>query len=498
LVVCDRAGGFALRVTMSPESNAQRGPRLVALGELSPREHPLGVLDTAVGSDRENDLVIVHPTVSRRHAILGYHAGGYTIADLQSTNGTFVNGKRIRQPVAIKPGDEIGFGATKFTMIAGASAALVSRKSRSIERTIAAAAGIVLFALAGFLLTRYVLDVGRESAPKPAAIAPSANPSAAAPVLAEHVTPESAPPTPVQSPAAEAPDNSSPAWLKHLNEFRAAVGLTPVNSDSRLSDGDRKHATYILKNFAPELATGGLGAEAHTEDPSRPYYTPEGAEAARTSNVGGRGSTRGRAPDPEGWALDGWMAGPFHRLSLLSPLLHDVGFGSACDEHSCVALLNVLGGSDPLPSVAEPLAHPILYPPDGGTVPVDMAALDTEWPTPVSGCDGYAFPVGLPITVQLGPMVDAELDSFSFSREDGAELAACGFDANSYRNPVEDDRRRVVSGLRSQGAVVIVPRQPLEPGARYDALVTVNGSDYKWSFGVAAKAASGQTEGGNR
>jgi hypothetical protein len=478
---------------MSPKSQAQRAPRLLGLGEQSPREHTLGALDTAVGSDRENDLVIVHPTVSRRHAILGYHAGAYTLADLQSTNGTFVNGKRIRQPVAIKPGDEIGFGATKFTMVAGNSALLASRPHPS-RRMIIAAVGIAGFGLMGFLVTR-ALEVGR-SARQPAAIAPSAKPSAAAPVIAEREPAESA--AAVESPTPEAADNSSPAWLKHLNEFRASVGLMPVNSDSRLSDGDRKHATYILKNFATELQTGGLGGEAHTEDPSRPFYTPEGAEAARTSNVGGRGSTRGTSPDPEGWAIDGWMAGPFHRISLLSPLLHDVGFAAACDEHSCVALLNVLSGADPLPSVAEPLAHPILYPPDGGTVPVDMAALDTEWPTPVSGCDGYAFPVGLPITVQLGPMVDAELDSFSFSREDGSELPACGFDANSYRNPVEDDRRRVVAGLRSQGAIVIVPRQPLEPGARYDVLATVNGSDYKWSFAIAAKAASGQAEGGNR
>lgn len=151
-----------------------------------------------------------------------------------------------------------------------------------------------------------------------------------------------------------------------------------------------------------------------------------------------------------------------------------------------------------MPRNPTPLERPILYPPDEGSIPANMASLETEWPTPVSGCDGYEFPVGLPISVQLGPMVDAELDSFSFSREDGPELAACGFDANSYRNPSEDERRRVVSNLRGQGAIVIVPRQPLEPGARYDVLVTVNGSDYKWSFAIAAKAASGQAEGGNR
>src|SRR5580704_13209702 len=138
---------------MRPESHAGRGPRLVGLGELSPREHPLGALDTAVGSGRENDLVIDHSTVSRRHAIIGYHAGDYTIADLQSTNGTFVNGRHIRRPVPIKPGDEIGFGAAKFTMVAGSSVPPVIQKPRSIDRKVVAAAGIVVFALVGFLVT---------------------------------------------------------------------------------------------------------------------------------------------------------------------------------------------------------------------------------------------------------------------------------------------------------------------------------------------------------
>ena len=479
---------------MNPESIAQRGPRLVGLGDLSPSQYALGALDTAVGTDLENDLVIAHPTVSRRHAILGYHAGAYTIADLQSTNGTFVNGRRIKAPVPIRPGDEISFGAAKFAVVAGTSAVGAMRKPRSLDR-IGAAAGIVGLALLGFLVTRYALSFGDRGARQMPAVSPSAKPLATAPVDAVGEGTESPPPAPAIAPAADEAERSSPKWLRHLNAFRASADLAPVGSDTRLSDGDRKHATYILKNFASQMLAGELGAEVHTEDPARPFYTPAGAEAARTSDIAERGEKfGGKVPDPQGWAIDGWIVAPFHRLFILSPLLHDVGFGYDCDEHSCVALLNILIGADPLPRNPTPLERPILYPPDGGSIPASMAALDTEWPTPVSGCDGYAFPVGIPLSVQLGPMVDAELDSFSFSREDGAELAACGFDANSYRNPSEDERRRVVSNLRGQGAIVIVPLKPLEPGARYDVLATVNGTDYKWSFAIAAKAAGLQPE----
>ncbi len=50
--------------------------------------------------------------VSRKHAVI-HHAGtNYTVEDMGSTNGTFINRKRIQPhaPEAIKPGDEVRFG----------------------------------------------------------------------------------------------------------------------------------------------------------------------------------------------------------------------------------------------------------------------------------------------------------------------------------------------------------------------------------------------------
>ncbi len=57
-------------------------------------------------------LVLADHTVSRRHAELRHVDGGWLLVDLASANGTYVNGTRIQQPVRIKYGDQIRFGAT--------------------------------------------------------------------------------------------------------------------------------------------------------------------------------------------------------------------------------------------------------------------------------------------------------------------------------------------------------------------------------------------------
>lgn len=50
--------------------------------------------------------------VSRRHARIWHQSDGYVVEDLQSANGTFVNGKRIAPnlPTTVATGDEISFG----------------------------------------------------------------------------------------------------------------------------------------------------------------------------------------------------------------------------------------------------------------------------------------------------------------------------------------------------------------------------------------------------
>jgi predicted component of type VI protein secretion system len=77
---------------------------------------------TTLGRD-DCDVVLSDPEVSRRHAFVGESADGFTLEDLGSTNGTFVNGERIDGPQPLRSGDEIRFGNTVWHVRAAAAAA---------------------------------------------------------------------------------------------------------------------------------------------------------------------------------------------------------------------------------------------------------------------------------------------------------------------------------------------------------------------------------------
>ena len=64
------------------------------------------------------DITLLDESISREHAIilLDQATQTYTIEDLQSTNSTKVNGKRIRS-AELSPGDEIEIGRTRFRFL---------------------------------------------------------------------------------------------------------------------------------------------------------------------------------------------------------------------------------------------------------------------------------------------------------------------------------------------------------------------------------------------
>ena len=71
--------------------------------------------ETLIGRNPTSDITLLDDGISREHAIILYDAesDAYALEDLQSTNGTQVNGKRVRS-VTLADGDEVRVGRTLF------------------------------------------------------------------------------------------------------------------------------------------------------------------------------------------------------------------------------------------------------------------------------------------------------------------------------------------------------------------------------------------------
>ena len=64
---------------------------------------------------REEGFLLRDARVSRRHAQIQNTEDEFILTDLDSTNGTFVNGNRIDQPISLQHGDSIRMGDTILT-----------------------------------------------------------------------------------------------------------------------------------------------------------------------------------------------------------------------------------------------------------------------------------------------------------------------------------------------------------------------------------------------
>src|SRR5713101_3418671 len=145
---------------MTPEQNATRDisndsetakARLISIGSSDSSEYQLSKQTVTIGSHRSNDLVIDDSTVSRRHATITRKTGGFEIADLGSTNGTLVNGKRVRVPVALGRGDEIKFGSARYRFAAADEPAV----TRSIARRAPIRLSLMLTAVAAMFIAGF-------------------------------------------------------------------------------------------------------------------------------------------------------------------------------------------------------------------------------------------------------------------------------------------------------------------------------------------------------
>jgi S1-C subfamily serine protease len=78
-----------------------------------------------IGRDEECDLVLDDDQISRRHTELDQSTGRVVIRDLDSRNGTFVNGKRIHEPTTLDGNEQLRFGNTVASLSPSKSAPTV-------------------------------------------------------------------------------------------------------------------------------------------------------------------------------------------------------------------------------------------------------------------------------------------------------------------------------------------------------------------------------------
>jgi hypothetical protein len=119
----DAAGGCACSITPGAAAPipgpvptiGPSGPRLIGTqGTFAAQTFPLLEGASVVGREPGCNVALLNDTIaSRRHATIYITAGQYSLTDMGSSNGTFVNGARVTEQ-KLTPGDEVQIGGTKF------------------------------------------------------------------------------------------------------------------------------------------------------------------------------------------------------------------------------------------------------------------------------------------------------------------------------------------------------------------------------------------------
>jgi hypothetical protein len=301
--------------------------------------------------------------------------------------------------------------------------------------------------------------------------------------------------------------------LVRWNYYRASAGVPPIVADQMLNEAALHHAKYLVNNHIDagdavikngRMIESGWNASAHAESVGNPWYTEDGEKWAEYASV-----IRGTGPVTDGTSLVDEQAARTDSLAVLDPQLASVGFGIFCAKDDCVGVIiyrrgltksqflslyegnsmewNPMLGTMPFTSAR--LRKPIEFPSGGMQFP-SRAFRGGDYPDPLAACHGYSAPTGVPIVLQLGaPMEgeDVKMSSNSLS-EDGSQIETCSFDSTSYANPDGYQQSRFRDGLRAYGAVVVIPKNPLQPGHQYTVSIVADSQPYSWSFSVAPDA----------
>ena len=125
-------------IRMSPEQIQPRvqNPTPAALVDVWGRAHQLD-MRTLIGRQVENrGIAVLEPSVSRHHAHLTFDQGAWTVRDLGSANGTYIDDRLVDNPVVVKKGERIRFGQIAFYLVEDIATLPPPKASRTVTSTI--------------------------------------------------------------------------------------------------------------------------------------------------------------------------------------------------------------------------------------------------------------------------------------------------------------------------------------------------------------------------
>jgi hypothetical protein len=94
------------------------GMLVVRHGPNAGSSYRLDKAETTIGRHPDSDIFLDDITVSRRHVVIEKRSAGYTLRDVGSLNGTYVNRKRVDE-AQLRYGDDVQIGRYRVSFIVG-------------------------------------------------------------------------------------------------------------------------------------------------------------------------------------------------------------------------------------------------------------------------------------------------------------------------------------------------------------------------------------------
>jgi hypothetical protein len=234
-----------------------------------------------------------------------------------------------------------------------------------------------------------------------------------------------------------------------MTEVRVRSGVRPAMLDAKSSADCLKHIEYLKKN---NLIEGDSGLSLHDEVPTKPGYTPEGAEA------GAKGDIFPKVPTMR-VAIQGWYQTIWHAVPMVDPGLRT--FGAGIKYNMAVLYFSERGfySGPPLP-----------YPPDGAVgIPRSFCELG-EIPNPVAGTD-FGKGTGIPVFVRGG----VNVETVTMTDPSGRPVTGTTSSPAKPANP---------QWPTNSGVSCFIPTKPLAPGTTYKVTFKLSApaEPLSWSF----------------